>query len=63
MQSVQFIKPWKIYSSGDVAGFEPGQAKRLIDGKVAESYGAPAVAPDVEPKPVESEVKPPKAAK
>lgn len=40
MQSVEFIKPWKIYSPGDVAGFEPEQAKRLIDGKVAKE--APA---------------------
>lgn len=35
MQSVEFIKPWKIYSPGDVAGFDPEQAQRLIDGKVA----------------------------
>ena len=49
MQSVQFIKPWKIYSPGDVAGFEADQAKRLIDGGVAKE--APA------------EEKPAKAAK
>lgn len=35
MQSVEFIKPWKIYSPGDVAGFEAEQAKRLVDGGVA----------------------------
>jgi len=40
MQSVQFIKPWKIYSPGDVAGFGVEQAKRLIDGGVAKE--APA---------------------
>lgn len=40
MQSVEFIKPWKIYSPGDIAGFEADQAKRLIDGGVAKE--APA---------------------
>lgn len=40
MQSVQFIKPWKIYSPGDVAGFEAGQAKRLIEGGVAKEVAA-----------------------
>lgn len=49
MQSVEFIKPWKIYSRGDIAGFEPEQAKRLIEGGVA--------------KEVEAEAKPAKAAK
>jgi len=44
MKSVKFIKPWKIYSRGDVAGFEPEQAKTLIDGKVAE-----AVEPESKP--------------
>jgi len=38
MQTVEFIKPWKIYSPGDVAGFEAEQAKILIDGKVAKPY-------------------------
>lgn len=45
MQSVQFIKPWKIYSPGDVAGFEPEQAKRLIAGGVAEEVEVQAEAP------------------
>lgn len=35
MQSVEFTKPWKIYSPGDIAGFEEEQAKRLIEGGVA----------------------------
>lgn len=35
MQSVEFIKPWKIYSPGDIAGFEAEQAERLIKGGVA----------------------------
>ena len=42
MQSVEFIKPWKIYSPGDVAGFEPEQAKRLIAGGVAKEAEAEA---------------------
>lgn len=40
MQLVKFIKPWRIYSPGDVAGFDSDQAQRLIDGKVAEKSGA-----------------------
>ena len=40
MQSVKFIKPWKIYSPGDVAGFEADQAERLIKGGVAEEAAA-----------------------
>ena len=42
MISVKFIKPWKIYSRGDVAGFEAEQAKTLVDGKVAEEVKADA---------------------
>ena len=42
MESVKFIKPWNIYSRGDVAGFEPEQAKALIDGRVAEAHKAEA---------------------
>ncbi|GEM_PF-2073382 len=44
MKSVEFIKPWKIYSPGDVAGFEPEQAEALIAGKVAKAYEAEAKA-------------------
>jgi len=40
MQSVEFIKPWKIYSPGDIAGFDTEQAKRLIDGGVAKEAKA-----------------------
>jgi len=40
MQSVEFIKPWKIYSPGDVAGFDAEQAKRLVDGGVAKAASA-----------------------
>ena len=53
MQSVEFIKPWKIYSPGDVAGFEADQAKRLIDGGVAKEVAVEA----------EAEVKSAKATK
>lgn len=60
MQSVEFIKPWKIYSPGDVAGFEPEQAERLVEGGAAKK-----VEVEVEAKPpeVEAEAKPTKAAK
>ncbi|WP_314435930.1 hypothetical protein [Massilia timonae] len=40
MKSVKFIKPWKIYSPDDVAGFETEQAERLIKGGVAEEATA-----------------------
>jgi len=40
MQSVEFIKPWKIYSPGDIAGFDAEQAKRLVDGGVAKDVKA-----------------------
>lgn len=51
MKLVKFIKPWSKYSPGDIAGFEPEQAQRLIDSKAAEAH---------EPEP---EAKPAKAAK
>jgi len=35
MQSVEFIKPWKIYSPGDIAGFDAEQAEKLIKGGAA----------------------------
>ncbi|WP_323142722.1 hypothetical protein [Massilia phyllosphaerae] len=54
MKSVEFLKPWKIYSPGDVAGFEAEQAKRLVDGGVAKEVAA-------EEKPAEE--KPAKPAK
>jgi hypothetical protein len=44
VETVEFIKPWKIYSPGDVAGFEASQAKILTDGKVAKPYEADAKA-------------------
>jgi len=53
MKSVEFIKPWKIYSPGDVAGFDDEQAERLIEGGAAKEVAAAA----------EPEAKPPKAAK
>jgi hypothetical protein len=49
MQSVEFLKAWKIWSPGDIAGFEPEQAKKLVEAGVAKAY--------------EAEAKPAKAAK
>lgn len=38
--SVKFIKPWGRYCKGDLAGFEPSQAEKLINGiKVAVKPG------------------------
>lgn len=38
MKVVKFLKPWKIYSPGDIAGFEPEQAEALIEAKAAEPH-------------------------
>lgn len=38
MKSVEFLKPWKIYSRGDVAGFDAEQADMLIEGGVAKAH-------------------------
>jgi hypothetical protein len=40
MKSVEFIKHWKAYIPGDIAGFEPELAETLIEGKVAKAYEA-----------------------
>lgn len=59
MKSVEFLKPWKIYSPGDIAGFEAKQAERLIDGGVAKEVATEEK--PAEDKPVEE--KPTKPAK
>lgn len=33
---VKFVKHWRGYNAGEIAGFEPELAQRLHDGKVAE---------------------------
>jgi len=38
MKSVEFIKPWKIYSRGDIAGFDAEQADKLVEGGVAKPH-------------------------
>lgn len=53
MKLVKFLKPWSKWSPGDIAGFEPEQAQRLLDAKAAEAH---------EPEP-EPEAKPAKTAK
>lgn len=35
---VKFIRPWQIYSPGDIAGFEPELAEKLVKGGAAEPY-------------------------
>ncbi|ABM32207.1 hypothetical protein QRO08_16665 [Paracidovorax citrulli] len=37
---VRFVKGWRGYNAGEVAGFEAGEAKKLIDGEVAEDAAA-----------------------
>jgi hypothetical protein len=38
---VKFLRPWKIYSPGDVAGFDAEQAEALIKARAAEAYEDP----------------------
>lgn len=41
--AVVFLKSWRGYSKGEVAGFAQDEAERLVDNKVAEYKGkAPA---------------------
>ena len=37
--AVQFLKSWRGYNKGEVAGFSQEQAEILVDGKVAELHG------------------------
>lgn len=42
---VQFLKSWRGYSKDEIAGFDQGDAQRLVDSDVAEFYsedGRPA---------------------
>lgn len=36
---VKFVKHWRGYNAGEVAGFDPELAQRLQDGGVAEKHG------------------------
>lgn len=50
---VTFVKPYSRYSRGDVAGFEPAEAERLVKGRVAvngSKLPAKKAEPDAEPK-------------
>ena len=38
--AVQFLKTWRGYNKGEVAGFPAEQAEALVNGKVAEPYGS-----------------------
>ena len=38
MKSVKFIKPWSMYSPGDVAGFEEDSAAAIIKTGAAEPH-------------------------
>lgn len=42
MKTVEFLKPWQIYSRGDIAGFEPEVAEKLVAGKVAKPHESDA---------------------
>jgi len=39
MQPIKFIKSWKGYRVGEVAGFLPARTKELLEGGYAEIYG------------------------
>lgn len=36
--AVKFLKSWRGYSAGEVAGFALEEAQRLVDGEVAEFF-------------------------
>lgn len=36
--AVKFLKSWRGYSAGEVAGFALDEAQRLVDGEVAEHF-------------------------
>ncbi len=40
--AVKFVKSWRGYNPEEVAGFPADQAKKLIDGGVAEKHGVAA---------------------
>lgn len=37
--AVKFVKHWRGYNPGEIAGFEPSEAQLLHDGGVAEKVG------------------------
>jgi len=48
---ITFTKPWSRYSRGDIAGFKPEEAERLVKGGVAvKGTKLPAAKADQEPK-------------
>lgn len=36
LTAVKFLKQWRAYTKGDIAGFEEAVAKKLVDGGVAD---------------------------
>ena len=38
LTAVKFLKHWRAYNKGDVAGFDEAVAKKLVDGEVAEYH-------------------------
>lgn len=40
LTAVKFLKQWRAYNKGDIAGFEEAVAKKLVDGEVAEFHKA-----------------------
>jgi hypothetical protein len=42
MVAVRFLKPWSLYNSDEVAGFDPETAAFLIENGVAVEVTAPA---------------------
>ena len=57
MKVVTFLKSWRVYNPGQVAGFEPELADQLIEAGVAAAYvGADAEAAVTEPQVVAPKV-------
>lgn len=40
LTAVKFLKQWRAYNKGDIAGFDEAVAKKLVDGEVAEIHKA-----------------------
>lgn len=38
LTAVKFLKQWRAYTKGDIAGFEEAVAKKLVDGGVVDYY-------------------------
>lgn len=55
--AVKFLKQWRAYNKDDVAGFDEGVAKKLVDGGVAEYHKVGKAAAPRAPQPSKAAAK------